>query len=134
MGPTHLLEDGQVREAVLGRSEDGPDDDPGRVVDGAGQGELRPAALEPVVGTAVDLDQQPGLGHPLAAAAVPGRPALAGRAEPRPPEQALERRAADDDGLVLGQQFGQVAVVDTAIAGLGELDDATPDRCRQSPG
>jgi len=129
----HPDQDGQVRPAVLDRAEGRPDDRPGRVVDGADEGQPRPAALEPVVRTAVDLDQQPGLGHPLAAAPVPRRAALPGGPQAGPAEQALERRAADDDALGLGQQLGQVAVVDAPIAAPREVHDARPVGRREAP-
>ncbi len=68
----HVAQHGQVPDAVLLLAEHGPDEDPGRVVDPAHQGEPGPAALEPVVPAAVDLDEQARLGHALAPAAVPG--------------------------------------------------------------
>jgi hypothetical protein len=70
MVAAHPGQDRQVRPAIFDRGERGGDDRPGRVVDRADEGQARASALEPVVGAAVDLDEQTRLGHPLAPAAV----------------------------------------------------------------
>jgi hypothetical protein len=122
----HPGQDGQIGEAVLGRPEGRADDRAGRVIDGADQGQPWATPLEPVMRAAVDLDEQPGLGHPRSTTPVLRRPPRPDRPDPGVTEQALERRAPDDDPLVLGQQLGEVAVVDPAIACAGEFDDPLP--------
>lgn len=132
MVAAHPGEDGQIGAAVLDRAEGRRHDRPGRIVDRPDEGQARGAALEPVVRAAVDLDEETGLGHPLAPAPVLRRPPGSGRPDPGPAEQALERRSADDDGLVLGQELGQVAVVHPAIAGRREVHDPFPGGRRQA--
>jgi len=68
-------EDLEVAGRVLGVAERRRGDDPGRVVDGPDEREQRPAALQPVVAAAVDLEEHAGPGHPLPAGSMASRPA-----------------------------------------------------------
>ena len=106
---------------------------PGRIVDPAHERQPGPAALEPVVAAAVDLDEQPGLGHPVAPAAVPGRPAVPRARDPLGPQDPADGDPAEHDPLALGEQLGEVRVVDARIGGPGQGQDPRPGRLVDPP-
>ena len=72
---------------------------------------------------AIGLEQNPLAGHPLTSAAVGRGSPRAGTPEAGPQEDPADGRALERDPLALGEQVGQVAVVEPEIAGPGELDD-----------
>jgi len=68
-----LAQHHQIAQCVLLLAEGGAGDDARGVIDRADQAEPRAATLEPVVAAAVELDEQAGLGHPIAPAAMARR-------------------------------------------------------------
>jgi len=132
-----LAHEQEVARAILGRVEAGGRDSAGGIVDCAQQDEPRPAALQPVVVTAVDLEQHPLLGIPFAARAMPGSAAANG-AKTALHEDALDARAGEVDAFLL-QHLAQMAGVEAGVLAGSQLDDllaeriAEPVRWRFSP-
>ncbi len=114
MALRRLDEGRQVARGVLLLTEDGARDESAGVVDGSHQGQPWTAALQPVVAAAVDLQQQPRLRHPLAAAAMAPWPAPAEGRQARLAEHPAQRAAGHVEILALGQQLRQVGPVDAA--------------------
>ena len=123
-----VAQDREIARGILLLAEDGRDHLPRRVVDGPDQGEAGTAALEPVVPAPVELEEEALGRHPRAAAAVPGRPPSARAGDARGAQDPAQALPADDDPLALGEQLGEVAVVDLAVRPLPELDDPVPRR------
>ena len=65
---------------------------------------------------AVQLHQQPSLGHPLAAETVLRRAPAARTADPRLGENAPHRGPAQVDALAFAEQLGEVGVVGALVA------------------
>ena len=128
-GPQDL----EVGGGVLLLSEGRGRDHARRVIDRADEGQPRSPVLEPVVAAAVELEEETLGRHPLAPAAVArwSTPARAGDA--RGPQDPLEARPADGDPAPLGEQLGQVRVVDVGVGRPPELDDPLPERGVQPP-
>ena len=115
-------QDLEVSRAVLGVAERRGDDRPGRVVNRPDEGQPGSAPLEPVVPRAVELEEEPSLGHPLPPAPVARRPAPARGGDTRRPQDPPDRDPPEADPLALGEQLGEVAVVGPVVAALSELD------------
>ncbi len=105
------------------RGEDGA----GRIVDRGMEDETRAAVFEPRMVAAVHLDEEAGLGHALATATMPGRPPGAGTTDPGLAEQAADGGARELDGFALVQELGEVGVIATGIAALGQCQDPGAD-------
>ncbi len=99
---------------------------PGGVVDGPDEGQHRTPALQPVMATAVDLEEHPGSGHPLA----PGpmarrstgpRQGLAGLGQDPPDGPRADGQV---DVALLDQDLRQMDRVEPGELGRGELDQA----------
>ena len=107
------------------------------VVDGAQQAEPRTAALEPVVGAAVELEEHALGRHPWPAAAVPRRPPAPRAGDALGAQDGPHRLAAHEDALPLREQVGEVAVVELAVPLPPQLDDPGPgpgiDAARRGP-
>lgn len=86
--------------------------------------EAWPAVFEPRMVTAVHLDEEAGLGHAVAAAAMTGWPSFAGTAEARRPQPALDGGPGHAELLALGDELGEVAVVAACVGGAGEGQQA----------
>ncbi len=84
------------------------------IVDGAHERERGPPAAEPVVARPVDLEQDARLGHPLASAPVPWRPARAHWRHARLGEDAPQGALGDLDPLPLREQVREVRPVTSA--------------------
>lgn len=91
----------------------------------------RLVAGEPVGAAPVELDQQPGLGHPVAPAAVARGPAPAGTRPTGRAEQAPQRGPGDDDPVALGEELREVAVIGALVDRRGQLEDPRPGRLGQ---
>jgi hypothetical protein len=85
-----------------------------QIVDIVGHRPSAAALLEPGVAGAVDLQQQPGAWHPLAAAAVARGPTTAHRAQADLAQHQAQAALGDHDPLALGQQLGEVRAIDPA--------------------
>jgi hypothetical protein len=77
--------------------------------------------------TAVHLDEQAGVGHALAAAAMPGGSARTGTTDPRPAQQSLYGFPGHADPLALGEQFGELVIVHAGVAAPREREDPGAD-------
>jgi len=92
-----------------------------RGVDGGMEDEPRPAVFEPGMMTAIDLDEEAGLGHGLAAAPVAWRTPFPGTGQAVLAEEALDGRARDLDAFAVLECFGEVTVVEAGIGRTGQF-------------
>ncbi len=106
---------------------------PRRVVDRSDEGHRGPPPFEPVVAAAVELEEEALGRHPRAAAPVAGGAAPSRAREPRRPEELAEALPADEDRLTLGEELGEVTVVDLAVRPPSELDDPGPHPGPEAP-
>jgi len=127
-----VAQDREVTGGVLLVAERRPGHDPGRIVDSADEGQPWTALGQPVVATAVELDEEAGLGHPVTPAAVTWGATVARAGSAGRSEQALERRSADDDPVPFGQELGEVAVVGPVVHRRGQIEDPRPGRLGQA--
>ena len=75
---------------------------------------------------AVDLEEHPLARHPLPAAAIADRATGPDRADRGLGEDAPQRPRSDDEPLALGEQLGQVGVIDPGVRRRRELDETRP--------
>jgi len=78
------------------------------------------------VPAAVDLEQEPLPGHPVAPAPVPRRPPAADRGKARLVEDPAQGPLGHRDPFALREQLGEVGPVDPCVRGPGELDQPVP--------
>ena len=128
-----LAEEQQVAVRVLFLAKDAAEQFARRIIDRGEQDEARPAVLQPRVVTAVHLNEQAGLRHPLAAAAMARR-----AAGPRTPDaslaqQALDRGPRDGEGFPFPQELGELMVIDAGIGRAGQGHDLGPYGVGQAP-
>ncbi len=102
----------------------------GGVVDGREERQARGALVESGVRAAVELDEEPLLGHALPTAPVargtsPSRAGHAGLAQ-----DAAERGAREREAFPFAQELVQVVVVDAHVARGGQAHDAGADTIR----
>lgn len=132
--PGHLPQDPEIACRVFLEAEARRRDLIGRVVDGALEDKKRTAPFQPVVLTAVQLHEQARLGHARPLAAVfrwppPPRSGDAGSTQDGPHGGARE-----GDGVLFGQQLGQMLVIEAAIDGAGKDDYPFSQRVRHAIG
>lgn len=127
-----LLEDDGVPVQVLGGAEVQGQHGAGGVIDRAQQGHRGAAPLEPIKGTAVDLDElaEARFGRAPLAMLLGAPPVLGGQAQSAPP--LADRFATDAEALLLEQLLGGVAVVEALVAGLQQRVDLRADAARQA--
>src|SRR5260370_18774779 len=108
-----LLEDDGVPVQVLGEAEVQGRHGAGGVIDRAQQGHRGAAPLEPIKGTAVDLDElaQARFGRAPLAMLLVAPPVLGGQAQSAPP--LADRFATDAAARLLAQLLGGVAVAES---------------------
>jgi hypothetical protein len=100
---------------IFFEAKDRREDFPRGVVDGGEEHEPRSAVLEPGMMTAIHLDQQPDLGHALAAAAMPGRAALPWTTDAGGTEKPLHGLPGHVEALALGQvRISPIVITDFA--------------------
>ena len=99
----------------------------GGIINGALEDEPGAAILEPAVATPVHQDEEAGLRHALAAPAMLGRASRARAGEPRLPEDALDGGPGEHQALLFAEQLRQMMIIDTGVAGAGQVDDPRPD-------
>ena len=90
-----VAQDLEIAGGVLLVAEDRRRDPTGRIVDGADEGELRAAPLEPLVAAAVELEERPLGAHPLPPAAIARRAAPARAGDPFRRRMRAQGLAAD---------------------------------------
>ncbi len=97
------------------------------IVDGRKEDEARATILEPGMVAAVHLDEEPGLGHALAPAAMLGRSPGAGTPDARFSQHALHSGTGQDETLVLPEELGEVMIVRASVTRAGQCEDLSPD-------
>ena len=116
----------EIARGVLLLAEDRPGDDAGGIVDGTDEREPRTTALEPVMATAVDLQEHARLAHAFTTAAVTARPSPSHRGQAGLGEDAAQGALGDVDVLALGEQVREMGPVHVRIRRRGQLDEPGP--------
>ena len=101
------------------------------MVDGVDERQPASARLKPIVATAVELDEQARLGHPVAPAAMAPRRSMARARTTGCAEDPLDGGAPEDQPL-LGEQIDKVAVVGALEPAAGQVDDPSANRVVQA--
>ncbi len=104
------------------------------IIDRRVEHEAGTAVLEPGVMAAVHLDEEAGLGHALAVAAMPGWAAGAGTADPGRAEEALHCPARQVEAFTFGEQLGEVMIIHALVAGASQRKDPSSDRLCDAAG
>ena len=115
------LQQREVSGGVLAGAKHGVDHGAGGIVHRQQQGELGAAVLQPGVMAAVQLQQHPSLGHPLAAKTVLRRAPTPRTADAGLGENAAHRGPAQVDALLFAEQLGEVGVVGALVAVGGQF-------------
>ncbi len=121
-----LAQEQEIAVGILRGAKDASQDFARGIVDGREEDEARAALLEPGMVTAVHLDEEPGLGHALAPAAMLGRAPGAWAADARLAQQALHGGTGQDEAVVLLEELGEVMIVRAGIARAGQREDLRP--------
>src|SRR5262249_1020144 len=128
-----LAQHQEIAVRIFLRAKDPGEDFAGGIVEGGVEDEARPPVLEPGMVAAVHLDEEAGLGHPLAPATMTGWSALGRTADARGPEQPLDCLPRYAQTLGLGQQVREVMIVHAGVAGAGQGEDAATDVVSNPP-
>ena len=123
-GADRLAEHDEVAGGIFLRPEDRRGDLVGRIVDRALEDETGPAPFEPVVVAAIPLEEQAGLGHAVAASAEAAPPARPGAGQTGSQQDAVDRRAREDDPVSLREFLGEVLVIEPGIGRARQPHDA----------
>jgi len=129
-----LAEEQQITLRVLLFAKDPAEEFACGIIDRGEEDEARPAVLQPRVVTTVHLNEQAGLGHPFAAAAMARRAAGSWTPEARLAQQALDRGPRDGEGFPVPQELGELMVIDAGIGRAGQGHDPGPHDVGQAPG
>lgn len=95
----------------------------GGIIQGTVEGEAGSTAFEPVVMAGIELDEEPGLRHALATAAVAGRPSGPRTGDAGGDQEAMDGRAREDDPVVLGELLGEVLMVEPSVDRPGQASN-----------
>ncbi len=115
-----LAEQEEVAVRIFLEAEDGAQHTACGVIDGGEKDEAGAAVLEPGMLTAIELDEETRLRHPLPAPAMAWRATGAGAADARRAEQAVDRGAGEADAFALGQELRKMAIIAAPVAGTGQ--------------
>ena len=126
-------EEQEVAMGILLWPKHGGEHGAGGIVDGSMQDQPGATVFEPRVVAAVHLNEQAGLGHPLAAAAMAGWPPGAGTPDPGLAEQPSDGGARKTNRFAFGEELREVAVVAAGIAVSGQREDPNADLLGGSP-
>jgi len=129
-----LAEDPEVAGGGLFLIKVGADDRAGRIVNPGVQHKCRAAVFQPGVMTAIELGEHALLRHAVAAGPVGWRAPGPGTTYPGGSEDAVDRRAREEELFVRGEQLGEVLEVDAGVLGPSEMQEAVPRRGRGAPG
>ena len=129
-----LAEQREIAESGFGGKELGGQDFSGGIVLQAESGEARAAALQPVVGRAIELDQFAFAGGSQTAQAMSGRAAFSGRSQTGLAQQPAESFAAEREALNLAKFFAEVVIVEAGVGGAGQVQDGLADAGGQTAG
>ena len=122
----------EVAVRILLETEDGPQHPARGVIDGGKEDEAGAAILEPGMMTAIELDEEPRLRHPVPASAMAWKATGAGTADARRAEQAMHGGAGEVDAFALGQELGQMAIIAALVAGPGQGEDPRSNGLRDA--
>ena len=124
----------QIPLGVLVVAEVGGEHRPGGIVHGGKEGEPGAAGLQPGMGAAIEEDEHARLGHALPAAAMARGPAAAGTGEAGLVQDAMDGGAGQPEVLPLGEELGEVLMVDPWVGPSGQGDHALARRLSGPPG
>ena len=124
----------KIPVGVLVVAEFGGEHRSGGIVHSGEEGEPGAAGLQPGMGAAIEEDEHARLGHALPATAMPRRPAAAGTADADLVQNAMEGGAGQPEALPLGEEFGEVLMIDSRIGLLGQGDHLVPRGLIGPPG
>lgn len=119
-----LPEDLEVRGGRLGLIEVRPQDLAGGVIDRGVEDELGATVFQPVVMAAVKLDEHAFLRHALAAGAMARGTPGAGAAQACGGEEAVDGGPGEMEVLPVGEELGEVLMVDARIRRADEAQEA----------
>ncbi len=122
-----LAQQQEIAVGILFGAKDARQDFARGIVDGREEDEAGAAILEPGMVAAVYLDEQAGLRHALASAAMLGCSSGAGTSDARLAQQALHGGAGQDEALVLPEELGEVVIVRAGVARAGQGEDLRSD-------
>ena len=112
----------QIPLGVLMVAEFGGEHRPGGIVHRGQEGKPGAAGLQPGMGAAIEEDEHARLGHALPAAAMPWRPAPSRTAEAGFVQDAMDGGAGQPEAFPLGEELGEVLMIDSGIGPLGQGD------------
>ncbi len=118
-----LTQQQEIAVRILLGAKDASQDFARGIVDGREEDEARAAILEPGMVTAVHLDEETGLGHTLAPAAMLGRSPGAWAPDARLSQHALHGGTGQDEAVVLPEELGEVMIVRAGVARAGQRED-----------
>ncbi len=104
-------------------AKDAAEDFAGGIIDGRMEDQARAAVLEPGMMTAVHLDEETGLRHALAPAAMAGWATGPGAADASGAEEPTDGGAGQVDGFPLLEQVSELVIVDAGIGRAGQRED-----------
>lgn len=122
-----LAQQQEIAVSILLEAKDASQDFTRGIVDGREEDKARAALLEPGMVTAVHLDEEAGLGHALAPAAVLGCTPGAWASDACLSQQALHGGTGQDEVLVFPEELGEVMIVCAGVASAGQGEDLRPD-------
>ncbi len=123
MGADQFPKHDEIPVGIFLRPEDGGRDLVGRIVDGAVEDQAGPASLEPVMVTAVPLEEQSRQGHAFTPTAEAAPPSGLGARDAGGQQDPMDRGAREDDAVVLREFLGQVLVIEAPIPRPGQSHD-----------
>jgi hypothetical protein len=121
-----VAQEAEVAVGVLFVAEDPAEHPAGRVIEGGMEHQPRAAIFKPGMVTAVQLNEEPRLGHALPATAMPRGPTGAGTTQPGRAEKPLHSPPRDTQTFALREQLGDVVIIRPGIASAGQREDASP--------
>ena len=122
----------KIPVGVLVVAEFGGEHRSGGIVHSGEEGEPGAAGLQPGMGAAIEEDEHARLGHALSAAAMPWRPAASWTVDAGLVQDATDGGAGQPEALPLGEELGEVLMIDAGIGALGQGDHALA-RWRSGP-
>jgi hypothetical protein len=133
-GTQELTEQREIAGGGFGGEELGGEDFSGGIVLQAESGEPGAAALEPIVGGAIELDQFAFAGGSQTALTMRGSATLSGRADAGLTQETAKSFAAEGKTLDLAKFFAEVMIIEAGIGGTGQANDGLAYPGRQAAG
>ncbi len=124
----HLIQQRQIAGGIFLLAKHRRGHRAGGVVNGGQQTQPRSPLLEPGMVAGIELQQHPGLRHAFPAPSVRRWPPLARPLQARRHPQAPHRRAREHQAFCLGEQLGQVAVVEPGVGRARQIRHPPPQR------